>query len=395
MRRRGSRRRVFFEACRVRFWRAAPGWIASQSVGPDAAENDRFTRNQKDLFMKAVMKHAREYGAVSVFDIDPPAAPKDDEVLVKIHSAALCGSDIHAYEYISSYQSFMKVPVVLGHEGSGVVEAVGDKVRAFAVGDRVMGESNIYCGICRNCHTGKTNICDNNLMRGLTTPGVMQEYVIFSEKNLHKVPASLSFAEGAAAQAVTVSVHGVLHRININPGDAVLVTGVGIIGLAAAQLARAKGAKVVISGTDADEATRIPVAQKMGFDVVNCQKEDLAKAFIERCGGKADFVIECSGAAPAMVSGLALTRKGGSILILGLPDKEVTFPLANAVRGEINIITSYTSGWDDYEKTLALLDTGVLSIAPLLTEYPVDKAPEAFEHAVAKTVVKPVLQFIP
>ncbi len=344
--------------------------------------------------MKAVMKHAREHGAVGVFDIEKPAPPKGDEVLVKIYSAALCGSDIHAYEYIDSYKSFMHVPVVLGHEGCGIVEAVGEAVSKFKPGDRVMGESNIFCGSCRNCRLGMTHICDNNLMRGLTTPGVMREYVIWSEKNLHHVPQKLSFAEGAAAQAVTVSVHGVLNRIDIKPGDTVFVSGVGIIGLAAAQLARACGGKVVMTGTDVDEESRIPMAKSMGLEVFNCQKEDVVEGVVKRMGGKVDFAIECSGASPAFISGLAAVRKGGSMLLLGLPNKEVSFPFANAIRAEINIITSYTSSWNDYEKTLALLESGMLNIKPLLTEYPVDKAVQAFEDAVNKVAVKPVLQFI-
>lgn len=344
--------------------------------------------------MKAVMKHKREYGAVDVFDIENPAMPVGDEVLVKIYSAALCGSDIHAYEYIDSYQSFMHVPIVLGHEGAGVVEAVGENVTQFKVGDRVMGESNIYCGTCRNCRLGMTHICDDNLMRGLTTPGVMREYVIWAERNLHHVPQKLGFSEGAVAQAVTVSVHGVLTRINIKPGDKVLVSGVGIIGLAAAQLARACGGIVVMTGTTVDEISRIPMAQSMGFEVFNCQKEEVMPGIIKRFGSKADFTIECSGAAPAFVSGLAAVRKGGTMLLLGLPDKEVTFPFANAVRSEINIMTSYTSSWNDYEKTLALLDSDALNIKPLLTDYPVDQAVQAFEDAINKVAVKPVLQFI-
>ena len=340
------------------------------------------------------MKHARDVGGVGVFDIDPPAAPKGDEVLVKIHSAALCGSDVHAYEWIESYQSFMHVPVVLGHEGSGIVEAVGENVKGFKAGDRVMGESNIYCGTCRNCHQGMTHICDNNLMRGLTAPGVMRERVIWSEKNLHHVPKNLSFAEGAAAQAMTVSVHGIVSRINIMPGDAVLVSGVGIIGLGAAQLARACGAVVVMTGVDADEETRIPMAKSMGFDTFNCQKEDPVEGFIKRARSKADFSIECSGATTAFLGGLAATRKGGSMLLLGLPVKTVNFPFANAIRNEINLITSYTSGWSDYEKTLTLIESGGLNIKPLLSYYSIDKAVQAFEDAVSKVAIKPILQFV-
>ena len=192
---------------------------------------------------------------------------------------------------------------------------------------------------------------------------------------------------------MTVSAHGVLGRIAIRPGDAVLVSGVGIIGITAAQLARACGGTVILSGTDADEATRVPEVRGMGFDVINCQKENVTEGFVRRTGRKADFAIECSGAAPALLGALDATRKGGSVLILGLPNGDVTFPLAKAVRNEINIITSYTSSWDDYEKTLSLLGSGTLSIAPLLKAYALDEASTAFEDAVKKTVVKPVLRF--
>jgi len=343
--------------------------------------------------VKAVMKVRKEYGAVEVVDIPGPEMPKEDEVLLRVHSAAVCGSDIHAYEYIPSYQTFMHVPVVLGHEACGVVEKVGGRVTEFVPGDRVMGESNIYCGKCRNCRLGMTNICDANLMRGLTTTGVMQEYVLFAEKNLHKVPEVLSFDEGAAAQACTVSVHGVLHRIAINAGNDVLVAGVGIIGLAAAQLARLRGANVIVVGTDEDEVARLPIARKMGFRTLNCRKEDVVAASGQRFGKKADFVLECSGASSAVVSAADAVKKGGTILLLGLVGKEVSFPFAKITRAEVNIVTSYTSTWIDYEETLSLLASGALDIKPLLNIYSVEESGKAFEDAVKKIALKPVLRF--
>lgn len=343
--------------------------------------------------MRAVMKLRGEYGAVDVVDVPKPQYPQGNEVLLRVHSAAVCGSDIHAYEYIPSYQSFMKIPVVLGHEACGVVEAVGDKVTEFKLGDRVMGESNIYCGKCRNCRTGMTNICDENLMRGLTTDGVMQDYVLFQEKNLHSVPDKLSFDEGAAAQACTVSVHGVLHRININAGDDILVMGVGIIGIAAAQTARSKGGNVIIVGTDDDEAVRLPIAREMGFQTINCQREDTLSSAARLFGKKADFVLECSGSASALVTAADVVRKGGVILLLGLVGKDVPFPFAKVIRGEINIITSYTSTWIDYEETLRFLNSGILNIQSLLSVYSADMGRKAFEDAAAKKVLKPVIRF--
>lgn len=343
--------------------------------------------------MKAIMKLRREPGAVESVDITKTDIIKEDEVLVHIYSAAICGSDVHAYEYLNSYHGFMNIPIVLGHEGSGIVEGCGPKVTLFKPGDRVMGESNIYCHHCKNCRIGKTNICEKNLIRGLTVDGVMCEYVIFKERNLHRVPDGLSFDEGAAAQACSVSCHGVLHRVDVNAGDNVVVTGAGIVGISAAQLARLRGANVLLVGTDDDELVRFPIVRRMGFSTVNCVKEPVALYAENFFGRKADFVFECSGASSALISAVDSLKKGGTILLLGLVSQDVTFPFAKATRSEINIVTSYTSSWLDYEEVLSFLASGVLDIKPLLSTYDVESSVRAFEDAVSKKVLKPVIRF--
>lgn len=345
--------------------------------------------------MKAIIKTQKKYGFVSLEEAKKPEKIKKNEVLVQISSAAICGSDIHAYEYITSYQNFMKVPVILGHESSGIVVATGEDVTEFKVNDRVMGESNIYCGKCRNCRVGWTHICENNLMRGLTTDGVMAEYVTFFEQNLHHVPENLSFSEAAAAQACTVAVHGMLRRFNVRAGSSVVVNGVGIIGLAAAQLARLQGATgIIIVGTDVDEEARMPIARQLGFKTFNSQQNALPEGIKQILGvDRVDYVIDGSGAAPAIISAAQITRKGGEILLLGLPSKEIPFPFADIIRAEINIKTSYTSNWIDYEETLNLISNGCLSIAPMLREYTPNQVDLAFNDAVSKKVLKPVFCF--
>lgn len=345
--------------------------------------------------MKAIIKNDRKHGAVSVSEYTIPDKLEKNEVLIQVCSAAICGSDVHAYEYIPSYQSFMKVPVVLGHECSGTVVATGSEVSEFRPDDRVMGESNVYCGKCKNCRVGWTHICENNLMRGLTTDGVMREYVQFLEQNLHHLPDSISFCEGAAAQAATVSVHGVLRRFDIHAGSSVIVFGIGIIGLIAAQLARLKGAaRVIIVGTNADEETRMPIARKIGFHTINCEQHDLAYELKTEYGtDKTDHAIECSGARGALLNAARCVKKGGDILLLGLPGQEIPFPFADIIRAEINIKTAYTSTWQDYEDTLSLMASGKIIIAPLLKEYYLDECEKAFEEAISKKVLKPVFNF--
>jgi len=186
----------------------------------------------------------------------------------------------------------------------------------------------------------------------------------------------------------------VLHRIDINAGDAVVVTGVGIIGMAAAQLARLNGANVILVGTDDDESILLPIARTMGFRTLNCQKEDVVSASAEHFGRRADFVLECSRASSAIVSASDAVRKGGTILLLGLVGKDVHFPFAKVIRSEVNVITSYTSTWIDYEETLEFIRTGALDIKPFLSVYSVDEGVCAFEDAYRKKVLKPVIRFV-
>jgi L-iditol 2-dehydrogenase len=341
--------------------------------------------------MKAVVKNKRGFGGVEVIEVPDPVLEKDNQVLIKIESAAICGSDLHAYEYIDSYH-WMKIPVVLGHESSGIVVDAGENA-LFKPGDRVMTESNKSCGVCPNCRVGKSHVCLNSFMRGLAVDGVMSEYIVIEDRFVHHVPESLSFNEAAAAQACTVSAHAVLDRSSIKPGDSVIVTGPGIVGLSCAQLARLKGAtNVILTGTDSDEAVRLSLAKELGFDVINVQKKDLSEELYNVTKlNNVDVVIECSGSPHAIRGSMNLIKKGGELLQVGLlPKMEFDFP--NAIRKEINVVLSYTSAWHNYEQILKLMDQRKVIIDILLTEYPMSDAVQAMEDALHQKVVKPVLK---
>lgn len=342
--------------------------------------------------MKAVVKHKREYGFVEVMDVPEPKILNDDDVLVEVKSAAICGSDLHAYEYPTSYE-FIQVPVILGHEFSGIVKDVGNKVTLFKPGDIVMGESNKYCGVCSNCRVGKTNICYNSLMTGLHIDGTMAEYVCTSEKYLHRVPKGLSFSEAAASQACTISVSGVIDKTNVVPGDIAVVFGPGIVGQTAAQLLKLMGAGLVfLVGTDQDEVLRLPIARDMGFHTININKQNLVDE-IKKISGveKVDTVVECSGAISAFNNGIELLKKGGQLTVLGIYNQPFSVPVTSLVRNEIIINTSYTSKPSHYEKTLELLSKGMIDIKPLCKEYDFKDADLAFKDGLDKSVAKPIL----
>ena len=341
--------------------------------------------------MKAFVKLKREYGAVESVDRDIPI-PQDDQVLIQIKASAICGSDLHAYEYPAGYE-FMNIPVTLGHEYGGLVAAIGETVSKVKVGDRVMGESNQYCGKCDNCHKGRTNICMGSKMTGLHLDGGMAEYILVPERIVHFIPEGVSFAEAALAQPCAVSFHAIFDRSDIKPGDEVVVFGPGIVGLMAAKGAQIIGAsKVFVVGTDVDEATRLPLAKQMGFYPINCEKEDIATA-IEQVTGKktVDVAVEATGAAPAAQACLSLVRKGGSITLLGIYSKANEVFFTPLVRSEIQVYTSYTCTWDNYEQALKLVASGQVDLKPLMSKYPFEQGLKAIADGLSKVAIKPVL----
>ncbi|BAF58453.1 threonine dehydrogenase and related Zn-dependent dehydrogenases [Pelotomaculum thermopropionicum SI] len=342
--------------------------------------------------MRAIVKEERRPGAVNLRSVPEPR-PAGDEVLIRVQSAAVCGSDLHAYEYPKSYE-FMKVPVILGHEYSGYVEAVGPQVTLFKPGDRVLGESNRYCGVCPNCRRGRTNICDSNLMTGLHVDGGMAEFIAVPQKLVHHIPENLSFDEATLAQPCSVSFHAVFDNSGIRPNDMVAVFGPGIVGLMAAQGARLLGAaEVVVIGTGEDAQNRLPVAQKLGFKTINIGEQDLLAGFAGITGKeRADVVLECSGAVKALADAFRLVKKGGSITLVGIYGSGAEINFAPLVRGEIQIKTSYTATWENYEQSLSLISRGLVQVRPLIDTYPFEEGVQAFVDALNKKVLKPVLK---
>lgn len=341
--------------------------------------------------MKAFVKTARTYGAVEFKDVAKPIAT-EDLVLVKIMATAICGSDLHAYEYPPGYE-FMNIPVTLGHEYGGIVEAIGEKVSKVKIGDRVMGESNQYCGKCDNCHKGRTNICMGSKMTGLHMDGGMAEYILVPERILHFIPENVSFEEAALAQPCAVSFHAIFDRSDIQPGDDVVVFGPGIVGLMAAKGAQLKGAsRVFVVGTNIDESSRMPLVSNMGFFPINCERENIATA-IEKITGKktVDVAVEATGSNIAAQECLSLVRKGGSITILGIYSKHNDVFFTPLVRNEIQLYTSYTCTWENYEQALKLVASGQVDLKPLMSKYPFSDGLKAIKDGINKTAIKPVL----
>lgn len=343
--------------------------------------------------MKAAVKYERRKGAVKIFDLEEPRIGPS-EVLVRIKSAAVCGSDLHAYEFLAGYQTpeETKIPVTLGHEWSGVIAEVGANVSRFRPGDRIMGESVLYCGECRLCLQGRTNICERFLLTGRHIDGAMAEYFKVDSKYLHRIPDGLSFEEAATAQPLSVSLHAVVDNCVIAPGDIVLVFGPGVIGLGAAQAARMLGAStVIVVGLERDEKARLPLAKDLGFFPL-ASGSDLAQELMRLTGrAKADVVIECSGDSRNIARGLSLVARGGRMTIVGISADPASVFYTPIVRNEIQIHTTFNGTWNNYDQALRLMAEKKIDMKSLISQHELTEVVRVFDAALECEMVKPVL----
>ena len=317
-----------------------------------------------------------------------------DEVLVKVHTAGLCGSDAHAYKYDGGYE-WIPIPRIMGHEYSGAVVEVGDAVDGFAAGDKVIEEPIHDCGHCFQCKNGQPNVCQNFSITGMHRDGAYAEYVAVPPEHLHAVPADVPLRQAAVTEPISIATRAVLEQSVTTPGDNVLVEGPGPIGVLVAAVADSLGANVVVAGLDQDATYRLPLLDDLGIATVNVQSGDLdARADAQTAGVGFDVVFDSTGHHTGIGTAVDHVRKGGQVVMVGIPNdtSEVTF--TSVVRGEVDVNTSYGSTWTNFEQALRLLERGEIAVDEILdTSYDVDDPAAAFEAFLASETCKPVFQF--
>lgn len=253
----------------------------------------------------------------------------DDEVLIKVHCSAICGTDLHLMEWDGWSQIHAKAPLIPGHETAGSIVAVGRNVRDRKVGDRVSCESHIACGTCWFCTHGLPQICRNVKLFGCNVPGAFAEYAKIPASSTFLLSDGLSYEAACMFEPMGAGVHGV-EAAEVR-GKTVLISGCGPIGLTAVCAAKTFGAKLLIACDLVDE--RLELAREMGADVVfNSGKCDLVaevRALTDGIG--VDAAIDITGAAPAIAAGLKCVRAAGRVVGVGLPGKPVPIDLANDV----------------------------------------------------------------
>jgi L-iditol 2-dehydrogenase len=298
--------------------------------------------------------------------------PGPREVLVEIAAVGVCGSDIHYYEHGRIGPFVVREPMVLGHESSGRVVALGPGASRHAVGDRVALEPGVPCGRCRECRAGRYNVCQD--VRFFATPpidGAFANYVTIHEDFAFTLPESVSDDAGALMEPLSVGVWA-CQKANISAGDRVLVTGAGPIGLLAAQTAQAFGA-TEITVTDVNPH-RLALAERTGATrTINVAEEPLDESGLE-----VDALIECSGHPASLKTGIATLRPAGTAVLVGMgPGEEGVVPLALIQNHELWLTGTFRYA-NTYPTAIALAANGRVDLEAIITRhYALDQAEAA------------------
>ncbi len=317
--------------------------------------------------MKALVKYARGVGNVRIQEMPVPTLQEENWVLIKVHAAGVCGTDIHVWQ--DKFRSWP--PVILGHEFSGEVVQTGSEVKKFHVGDRVVAEPNLGgCGVCRYCRSGNLHMCPEKLTFGWRVHGSMGEYVAMPEYLLHHIPDGVGYTLAALCEPLAIVVYAVAERGRIEIGDTVLVQGCGPIGILSVYMAKMLGAgQVIVTGVDKSMEYRLPLARAMGADIlVNVQQEDLAQKIEKLTGGAGvDVVIESSGVPDVITQSAFFLRKMGRMIALGIPEGSVNFPWNHALLKNIDVYFNMSSSYTAWDKALDRLAKGGASLERLIT----------------------------
>lgn len=330
------------------------------------------------------MKALNLYGKqdVRIEDVPVPKIEKDDDVIILVKTAGVCGSDISRFGKIGSYNPGL----TWGHEFAGVVAEVGKSVSGIKPGDRVIACPCFPCFACEHCGQAQYSKCVDLQVLGGHRKGAFAEYVSVPAANVVPIPDELDFAAASFVEPSAVVVHG-LDQVTIKAGSSVAVVGCGTIGQLALQWARLYGAgKVYALDTD---NTKLDLARRAGADAgFNVTDAEYRDRFAEVTQGKGvDLVIESSGNAAGIVSSMNLACKGGTVLLLGIPYGDVAFDRTSfekiirnelTVRGSWNSLSAPFPG-REWETSLDYMKKGLLNPSLLITHrISLNEAPDLF-----------------
>ena len=294
----------------------------------------------------------------------PVPKPGPGEVLIKVSKTAICGSDVHIYNWDPWSQAHIKPPMVIGHEYVGVVAEVGVGVSSVKLGQRVSGEGHITCGHCRNCHNGNIQWCKDTIGVGVDRDGAFAEYVCIPQSNVIAIDESLPDDVVSFFDAFGNATHTALYWNLV--GEDVLITGAGPIGMIAVGICKYAGARRVVI-TDVNDY-RLGLAKKMGADaVVNVAHEDLTE-IMHQLGLVEGFDIglEMSGSGAGLQQMISVMRNGGKISLLGISSQPIPMDMNSIIMKGLTMQGIYGRKMDNWHQ-MSYMVQGGLDLTPIIT----------------------------
>ena len=340
--------------------------------------------------MKALVKAKPEPG-IWMEDVAKPV-PGHNDVLIKIKKTAICGTDVHIYNWDQWAQKTIPVPMIIGHEYVGEVVEVGSEVRGIDTGDRVSGEGHITCGHCRNCRAGRRHLCKNAIGVGVHRPGSFGEYLVIPAVNVFKLPDDINDETAAILDPLGNAVHTALSFDLV--GEDVLITGAGPIGCMAVSIAKHIGARYVVV-TDINDY-RLDLARKLGAtDAINVERESIEKVMSSLGMVEGfDVGLEMSGNASAFLDMLKTINHGGRIAMLGIPPEDAAIDWSQVIFKGLVIKGIYgREMFETWYKMVSMLQSG-LNIVPITTHrFPIDEFQRGFDVMRSGQSGKVILQW--
>ena len=307
---------------------------------------------------------------------------KDDWVVIKVISAGVCSTDLAIVN-----GDFGPPPLIPGHEIAGVIDKVGSRVKSVKIGDRVVVETAVACGHCRECESGNKHLCKDSGEIGFPPyNGGYAEYVTVPENCIKHIPDNVSFDEAGIIEAALCP-FGIIYRFGMKAGSTVLVQGNGVAGLSFLQTAKCFGASKIIMSVRREGG--VEMAKHFGADVViNVQNEDLEERIMQETGGLGvDVSIDATGNSSAIEKAVKVTRSGGKVILYGIPDASAgmpEFPVREIILRQLTVLGGNCNqlAW---EPLLSLVASGQFNIRDMITNvFPLEEAKEALKLAEKK-----------